>query len=259
MSNAQTFHNSMKFKLWWRRMSISAPKMKIKTQWPWPYRALGYCLSAGIAAAALWGYDQGRVPGFPATGGKEQIAQLKDQVDKLTAERDQYSSTVNAAESRQNMDLSEQHQLEVQVKSLESENNKLKEYLAFFESLLPVDANAQGVSIRRIKTDLIAPNQLHYQLLVMQGGKGDHDFIGNVQLTVTVLQAGKSVMMVFPDSNTSANPGAASTEADKFKLAFKHYQRVEGTVTLPEGAVAKAVQARILDKGQIRAQQSVNL
>jgi hypothetical protein len=255
MSNAQTFHNSMKFKLWWRRMSISAPKMKIKTQWPWPYRALGYCLSAGAVAAALWGYDQGRVPGFPVTGSKEQIAQLKDQVDKLTAERDQYSSTVNAAESRQNMDLSEQHQLEVQVKSLEGENNKLKEDLAFFESLLPVDANAQGVSIRRIKTDLLAPNQLHYQLLVMQGGKGDHDFIGNVQLTVTVLQGGKSVMMVFPES--SAN--APSAEADKFKVAFKHYQRVEGTVTLPDGAVAKAVQARILDKGQIRAQQSVNL
>jgi hypothetical protein len=85
----------------------------------------------------------------------------------------------------------------------------------------------------------------------MQGGKGVHDFIGNLQLVVTVVQAGKSAMIVFP--------GPTSTEPDKFKLAFKHYQRVEGILTLPEGVVMKAVQARILDKGQIRAQQSANL
>jgi hypothetical protein len=242
----------MKFKLWWRRMSISSPRMTIKTQLPWPLRALAFCAVAAAGVAfAMWGYDQGRVPGFPLVANKEQVAQLKEQVEKLTAERDQYSTTVNSAESQQNMNLSEQRQLAVQVKSLENENIKLKEDLAFFESLLPVDANAQGLSIRRIKADVVSPSQLHYQLLIMQGGKGVHDFIGNLQLVVTVVQAGKSAMIVFP--------GPTSTEPDKFKLAFKHYQRVEGILTLPEGVVMKAVQARILDKGQIRAQQSANL
>ena len=58
-------------------------------------------------------------------------------------------------------------------------------------------------------------------------------------------------MISFPEPN--------STEPDKYKLTFKHYQRAEGVLTLPEGAVAKTVQARILDKGQIRAQLSMNL
>ena len=233
-------------------MSISSPRMTIKTQLPWPLRALMFCaVAALVLLIASVFYDQGRVPGFPLADGREQIEQLKDQVQKLTAERDQYSTTANAAETKQNMDRSEQQQLAVQVKSLEGENIKLKEDLAFFESLLPVDANAQGVSIRRLKSEIVAPNQLHYQLLIMQGGKGDHDFIGNLQLTVTVLQAGKSAMIAFPEPT--------STEPDKFKLAFKHYQRIEGTLTLPDGAVIKAVQARILDKGQIRAQQSAYL
>ena len=242
----------MKFRLWWRRMSISAPRMKIKTQLPWPVRALIFCagLAVVLAVTSLF-YEEGKVPGFPSSDGREQIDQLKEQVQKLTAERDQYSTTVNAAETKQTMDRSEQQQLAVQVKSLESENNALKEDLAFFESLLPVDANAQGVSIRRLKSEIVAPNQLHYQLLIMQGGKGDHDFVGNLQLTVTVMQGGKSAMIAFPEPT--------STEPDKFKLAFKHYQRVEGTLTLPDGAVIKAVQARILDKGQIRAQQSAYL
>jgi hypothetical protein len=233
-------------------MSISAPRMTIKTQLPWPLRALIFCVvTAIVLAVASVLYEQGRVPGFPVSDSREQIDQLKEQVQKLTSERDQYSTTANAAETKQNMDRSEQQQLVAQVKSLEGENIKLKEDLAFFESLLPVDANAQGVSIRRLKTEIIAPNQLHYQLLIMQGGKGDHDFIGNLQLTVTVLQGGKSAMIAFPEPT--------STEPDKFKLAFKHYQRVEGTLTLPDGAVIKAVQARILDKGQIRAQQSAYL
>lgn len=232
-------------------MSISAPNMRIKTQLPWPLRAVALVIVVALGMAAIWEYGQERGAGFSPTFNNYQIAQLRDQLEKLTAERDRYSSTVNAAESQQNMARSAQQQLESQVKALEAENVKLKEDLAFFESLLPVDANAQGVSIRRLKAETVAPNQLHYQLLIMQGGKGDHDFVGNLQLTVTVLQAGKSAMMVFP--------AQTSNETDKFKLAFKHYQRVEGILTLPEGVVIKTVQARIFDKGQIRAQQAATL
>lgn len=244
-------------------MSVSAPHMKIKTQLPWPIRAVIFIVAAALVfAVGSMFYEEGRVPGF-ATDAKDQIDHLKDQVQKLTAERDQYSTTANSAETKQTIDRSEQQQLAAQMKSLEDENTKLKEDLAFFESLLPVDANSLGVSIRRLKAETVAPNQLHYQLLIMQGGKGDHDFIGNLQLTVTVVQNGKSAMIAFPEATPSpaSSPAASttSTEPDKFKLAFKHYQRVEGVLTLPDGAVIKAVQARILDKGQIRAQLSTYL
>lgn len=251
MSNANAFNNSMKLRLWWRRMSISAPHMTIKTQRPWPLRLAGFVLLLALCLAIVkFGYEDARLPGL-GVGGGPQVEQLREQVEKLTAERDQYFTTANAAETKQNMDKSEQAQLELQVKALEGENVKLKEDLAFFESLLPVDNNAFGVSIRRMKAETVAPNQLHYQLLVMQGGKVDHDFTGDVQLTVTVMQGGKSAMIVFPEQN--------SADHDKYKLTFKHYQRVEGVLTLPEGAVAKAVQARILDKGQIRAQLATNV
>jgi translation elongation factor P/translation initiation factor 5A len=252
MSNSSTFNNSMKFRLWWRRMSISAPRMKIKTQLPWPLRAVGFLVFLAFCVGIIkFGYEEGRLPGLSGGVSREQVDQLREQVEKLTAERDQYSTTANSAETKQNMDKSEQAQLVVQVKTLEGENLKLKEDLAFFESLLPVDNNAFGVSIRRMKAEVAAPNQLHYQLLIMQGGKVDHDFSGDLQLTVTVLQAGKSAMIVFPEQNTA--------EPDKYKLTFKHYQRAEGVLTLPDGAVAKSVQARVLDKGQIRAQLSMNL
>jgi len=203
-------------------------------------------------ALAMWIYVLGRsFTGFDPGASREQLATIKEQVDKIKAERDQFSTTVNSSESQLNIERSAQKQLATQIKTLEVENIKLKEDLAFFESLLPADTGAKGVSIRRLKVDLIAPNQLRYRLLVMQGGKGDRDFVGTLQLAITVLQDGKSAMMTYPELN--------SRDTDKFKLGFKHYQRVEGVLTLPEGLEMKIVQARILDKGQIRAQQSANL
>jgi hypothetical protein len=102
-----------------------------------------------------------------------------------------------------------------------------------------------------MKVEALSPNQLRYRLLVMQGGRGEQMFAGNLQLVVTVLQDGKSAMITFPASNAVA-------EQEKFKLSFKNYQRVEGVLTLPSGASTTMVQARVLAKGQIRAQQSAN-
>lgn len=234
-------------------MSVSAPKMIIRSRLPWPFRGILLAAMLGLGGAiAMWAYDLGRhITGFNPDVGRMELANLKEEADRLRTERDKFSATVNAAESRLNIERAAQKQLVTQVKTLESENTKLKEDLAFFESLLPADTGPLGISIRRLKAEMIAPNQLRYRLLVMQGGKGMRDFVGNVQLSVTVLQAGKSAMIVFPDGKT--------IDADKFKLGFKHYQRVEGILTLPEGATMKAVQARILEHGQIRAQQSANL
>ena len=96
-----------------------------------------------------------------------------------------------------------------------------------------------------------APNQLRYQVLVMQGGKGNHDFGGEMQLTLTLVQAGKPAMMQFPD--------AKAGESGKIKLLFRHYQRLDGVITLPDGATVKTVLVKVMDKGQQRAQQSINL
>lgn len=220
---------------------------------PWAVRMSISALMLGMAGAvALWIYDGGRDLAGPSEGQpREQLAQYERQIEALVAERDQLSSAANAAESRLNIERSAQKQLASQVKALESENIRLKEDLAFFESLLPNATGPEGLAIRRLKVDMVAPNQLRFRMLVMQGGKGDQEFAGTVQLAVSVLRDGKDAMIIFPDGNPSDN--------NKYKLGFRHYQRVEGVLTLPEGVSAKLVQARVLEKGQVRAQVSTNL
>lgn len=234
-------------------MSISAPKMTIKRHMPWPLRAMFMVLVLGLSGAvAMWAYDLGRnnFAGLNPDGLRDQVETLTEQVKKLSAERAQLSTTANAAESQLNIERSAQAQLAGQIKSLESENAKLKEDLSFFQSLLPTNIGVEGITIQRLKAELVAPNQVRYQLLAIQGEKG-RQFVGNLQLSVTILQGGKSAIINFPEQN--------ATDPARYKLSFKYYQRVEGVLALPEGATIKTIQARVLERGQMRAQQSVNL
>ncbi|GIZ52893.1 hypothetical protein NCCP691_29070 [Noviherbaspirillum aridicola] len=205
-------------------------------------------LATAVGAGAAWGYGAFRSSG---NAGDEAPAELREQLDALTAERDKLSTLANAAESQLNMEKAAQKQLAAQLKTLETENARLKEDLAFFESLLPNAAGPQGVAIRRLKVDHIAPNQLRYRVLIMQGGAASQLFSGNLQLLVSTVQEGRNAMMTFPDRSPA--------EQQKYALSFRHYQRVEGVITLPEGVTARSVQARVLEKGQLRAQLSANL
>ena len=235
------------------RSAIIAPSMNISSHLPWPLKIAAIALVLGLGGAlAMWTYDLGRgIPGIRPGVGNEQAVVLQQQVAQLTQERDQLLVAANTSESNLTIERSAKKQFAEQARVLESDNAKLKEDLAFFEGLLPAGAGPGAIAIRRLTAELVAPNQLRYRLLMMQGGKGEREFTGNLQLAVTVTQGGKNAMMLFPDAN--------SAEPDKYRLGFKHYQRLEGVLTLPDGATARTIQARILEKGQLRAQQSANL
>ena len=244
----------MKKNLWLRRMSISAPKMTIRSQLPLPIRFLFWVAVLGLAGAiALWAYDTGRSFTGLGPSANKQMDLLDARVKQLELDRERLVSQLNAAASEINIERASQKPLQDQIKMLELENTKLKEDLSFFESLLPTNTGSKGISIQRFALELVNPNQVRYRILVTQGGgkRDKREFFGQLQLVVTVLQDGNSAMITFPKDKTA--------EAEKYHFRFKHYQRLEGILTLPPGVVIKTVQARIMEHGQMRAQQSESL
>lgn len=243
----------MKWKLLLRRLSISAPRMTVRTHIPWPLLALRRIALVGLGGVlALFLYDAGREVGvFPRHLGRDPSADLRDEVKALSVERDRLRADNLSFESRVTIERAAQQQLASQVMQLERENMRLKEDLAFFESLLPAVNKSQGVIIRsaRLQTDPDG-RRLRYKLLVMQGGKPNADFKGSVQLVVNLQEGDKSVVASIPEKGTS-DPA--------LRLSFRYYQRVEGAWTVPSGAVVKAVEVRVLDGANVRAQQTVNL
>jgi len=205
---------------------------------------LGILASFSYFTYELGGTISGAAP------AKEQLSKLKQQVEKLDSEREQLSSTANSADSELNIERSTQKQLASQVQTLTAENNKLKEDLAFFENLIPAASGPEGVRIGAFKADASNKTQIQYRILVMQGGKNVQDFMGELQFQLTIIDNGKTVTLTLPEIKNG--------DANRLKLSFKYYQRLEGTLAIPEGAVIKTLQARILDKGQLRTFQSIN-
>ncbi|RJX33066.1 MAG: hypothetical protein C4516_02740 [Oxalobacter sp.] len=235
-------------------MSISAPKMQIRSQLPLPIRFVFWVLVLAVAgAAALWAYDMGRSFAGLGPTANGQVDALDTRVKQLELDRERLISELNAAASEINIERATQKPFQDQIKALELENTKLKEDLSFFESLLPTNTGAKGISIQSLSLELVNPNQVRYRILVTQGGgkRDKREFYGQLQLVVTVLQEGNSAMITFPKDRTA--------DAEKYNFRFKHYQRLEGTLTLPAGAIIKSVQAKILERGQVRAQQSASL
>lgn len=244
-------------------MSVSAPKMRIRSDLPWHlkivFALLGLLLMVAIAYF-VYNTEVANLAANSAAGSatgssenQQQMLELTEQLRQVSDERDHYSSIVNGAESQRNIERAAQNQLLSQMKTLETENAKLKEDLAFFDSLLPTNIGVQGVTIQRLKAELVAPNQVRYRMLVMQGQRGAGEFVGNLQLSVTVQLQGQSQVKVI------SFPEAGDADSVRFRLAFKYYQRLEGDLNLPPGMTIKTVQARVLEKGQLRAQQAINL
>lgn len=237
-----------------QRFGISAPRMTVTTHVAWYWRMLGLVvvLSFSLALAA-WMYDAGRrFAGFDRSEAEQELTQLRERVGKLAQETAELRASVNASESKLQIERAAQTQLGRQVKALEDENVRLKEDLAFFENLIPGEHRDNTLLINRFRVEPGAlPGEFRYRLLLLQGGRRDKLFQGNLQLLVTLQQDGKNAIITLPEQ------GAAPA----YKISFKYFQRVEGTFRVAPGGKVKMVQVRIFESGssEVRATQSFDL
>lgn len=237
-----------------QRFGISAPRMTVKTHVAWYWRMLGLVavLSCSFALAA-WIYDAGRrFAGFDRGEAEQELSKLRERVGRLTPETAGLRASVNASESKLQIERAAQAQLGRQVKVLEDENARLKEDLAFFENLIPSEHRDNALLINRFRVERGAlPGEFRYRLLLLQGGRRDKPFQGNLQLVVTLQQDGKDAIITLPEVAT----------AQAYKISFKYFQRVEGTFQVAPGARVGMVQVRIFEgcSAQALATESFNL
>jgi len=235
----------MRFKLLRRRLTISAPRVAVRSAMPWPLRwalaaiVLGFC-----AAIALWAFEFGKGIAGLDTGAKEELVKLREEVAHLRDERDRAQSVVNTAGSLLTTEKAAQEQLMARLKRLETENRELRDNLGFYEKLLPTGAN-EGIAIRGLQAEALDSAQIKWQVLVIQPVKSVVEFNGRIELTFEGLQNGKHWSMALPDG-----PQA---------LQVRQYRRLEGVVDLPPQTVVKTVTAKVLEGNVTRAVQTVKL
>lgn len=235
----------MRWRLLRRRLSISAPHMAVRSHLPWPLRWAVAALMLGFSAAlALWAFEFGRsLASWRPNGGAstEQVAQLQRDLAELRLDRDQAQALAHSADSLLKAERVTQQRLAEQVRTLEAENQSLKDDLGFFERLLP--ATGERLAIRGLQLERPAPGQLRYQLLIMQqAGRTPPELKGRVEVQAMGTLEGRA--------------WSSSQPLVRQALQLRQSRRLDGVARYPEGVVLKQVQVRVLDEaGAVRATQ----
>jgi hypothetical protein len=236
----------MRFKLLRRRLTISAPRMAVRSAMPWPLRWAGVAIMLGFCAAiSLWAFEFGKSIAGLETGAKEELLRLRADAAKLREERDKAQSVFNTSASLITAEKAAQERMLAQLKSLEAENRALRDDLGFFEKLIPT-SGAEGVAIRALQAEVLGGTQLKWQVLVIQPVKNAREFRGKLEMSIAGSLDGKPWMMDLPGGG--AQP-----------LQFRQYRRIEGMIDLPPLAVVKNVSAKVVEGTATRAVQSIKL
>jgi hypothetical protein len=210
---------------------------------PWYWRWLSLAAFGGAVIALGWlTYDLGRqYAGYDNSEAQREKNRLSEQNSRLQDENAALRREIAAAERQLQIELATHKNLSGQILNLSEENALLKEDLAFFQTLMASGGEAGGISVNRFRVQPDAlPGEYRYRLLIAQSKQRVKDFRGRLQFIVDLEQDGKSAVISLP------REGDAS---QAYNLAFKFYQRVEGTFMIPAGAVVKKVQVRVLETG----------
>ena len=203
---------------------------------------------------AWWAYGSGlELAGFQRGEAQEELAKLREQTDRLTAENQLLSNRVAQYERQIQIEQASGAETSKQLKNLSDENARLHEDLAFFQNLTAMHGKEGELGVHRLRLERDKmPGEYHLRMLLVQSGQRAKEFIGSYQLVATVLENGVRTTRLFPQSEL-VNA--------QFQLNFKYYQRVEQSIQLPQDMLLENIQVRIFEQGarEPKVRQTVNL
>ncbi|MHB8951056.1 MAG: DUF6776 family protein [Rhodoferax sp.] len=242
----------MRLRLLIRRLTVSAPRMAVRSAMPWPFRWLALAIVFGFCAAlALWAFEFGKDIAGLERGSKQELQQVRTELAALQVElvavktaHEQAQSVANTVDTLLTTEKVAQETLLAQNKQLETENRSLRDDLGFFEQLIPAPGGG-GIAIRGLQGELRNEHEIRWQVLVIQANKNAPEFNGQLELSFSGLQGGKPWLSTLP-----GGPQA---------VKLKQYGRMEGVFELPPQVVVKGLSAKVMEGSVVKSVQSIKL
>lgn len=244
----------------WRKIrskiGIRSQRVAIRSHLPWYIKFGGYGLAMGVAAAIAWVLvdNSYRITGFSRTDAKEQIELLTTENAKLKQNYDATKSLLNEKEGKLKVEVASQAELTKNLSQLQDENASLKEDIGFLRNVMSSGSVPDGLAIQNFKVEPdTLPNEFRYRLLLTQGGQRKQDFKGKMQVVVRVQEAGQAALTALSFPTDAQMRESAGT------IEFRFYQKLDGRFSIPQGAVLKSVQVRVLGLPNldVRAQRNI--
>ena len=235
----------MRLRLLRRRLTISAPRVAIRSALPWPFRWLALAVVLGLCAAvALWAFEFGKSIAGLDSISRDELNKLRAELTSLRDAGQEQQTVAHTADSLLIAERAAKENLMAQVRQLEADNHTLREDLGFFEKLIPA-AKTEGLAIRSLQAEVLGGMQLRWQVLVIQATRNAPEFNGRLELVLSGTQDGK--------------PWTQTQPAQGQPVQVKQYRRIEGVLDLPPNAVVKTVTARVLEGSTVRAVQAMTI
>jgi len=196
----------------------------------------------------VWGVDLGKrlmgvSSGESGPAVSKQLAATEVELARVTAERDALEEKLKAAQAASaSAGATASASASTAFNGVaEGELEKMTADLALLESVLQPVAKGDGLIIRGMQARMASPKLLHYTVLLSYGAKKTHpSFEGRLKLAVTVKIDGKKSVLEFPKEG-----------AERYDIKVARYQRVDGTLELPDGAEALSAKVTMSEKGKV--------
>ena len=235
----------MRLRLWKRRLTVSAPRMAIRSAIPWPLRWLLAAVVLGFSAAvALWAFEFGRDIAGLDRHTAEDLVLLRQETAQLKLDLSKAQAVADASGSLLTAERATQAELVSKIQQLEDDNRALKRDLGFFEQLLPPGAT-DTAAIRGFQVDRMGDGGMKWQLLLIQPTKQAPEFRGGLELTFSGTLRGK--------------PWAVTEPAAQRAVSMRQYLKLEGVFTPVPDAVVKTVTAKLMQGALVRSEQTVKV
>jgi hypothetical protein len=242
----------MRFRLLRRRLTISAPRMAVRSALPWPFRWVLLALVFGFCAAiGMWAFEFGREIAGLEKGHSEELIKTRAKVVSLQADLDAAIEQRNEAQSIANTagvlvatEKATTGLMAAQVKLLEADNQRLRDDLGFFEKLIPVAAT-DGLAIRGLQAELKDAGKIRWQVLVIQSRKNAPEFSGRIEITVNGTLNGKAWTGNLPHAGV--------------QIKMAQYGRFKGEFDVPNQVSVKGLTARVMEGAVVKATQVAKL
>jgi hypothetical protein len=219
----------MRWKLLRRRLSVSAPRMIVRSHLPWPCAGRWWRRArASPAALALWAFEFGKEIAGLDRDAKEELATCGSRSSQLREERDQARPSPTPPTSLLKAERTRRTVWRSRCARLGSGQARAAVRPRVLRALLPT--GDRGAAGPRPAGRAAAPGQLRYQMLLMQNGKAAWSSRGATSSTVRPLD-GKPW--------TRRPPGGPQP------FRFKQYKARRSGRPPACRAVIKTVQARI--------------
>ncbi|MFN7712191.1 MAG: DUF6776 family protein [Curvibacter sp.] len=235
-----------------RRLTVSAPRMSVRSALPWPVRWIGAAVVLGFCAAiALWAFEFGKeIAGIDdnriqdLTRLEREVGDLKRNLESMKEERDKALALANTSTTLMTAEKAALERLSSLNKQLEVDNQRLRDDLGFFEKLIP-SVGTEALAIRGLQAEVQDGRQVKWQVLVIQPLKNAPEFTGRLEISFTGLQAGRPWTSTLPEG-----PQA---------IKLRQYARAEGLFDLPPQTLLKGVSVKVMDGNVVKAVQSIKL